>query len=64
LIALDVIEAGLTLRDAAELIYGKPRVEAEWASTNRSMKDRIRFRLQKAEKLRDGGYQDFLRNLI
>jgi hypothetical protein len=64
LIALDVIEAGLTLRDAGGLIYGKARVEAEWASANRSMKDRIRFRLQKARHLRDGGYRDFLLNLI
>jgi hypothetical protein len=60
LITLDAVDAGLSLREAAEIIYGPERVKDEWNETNRSMKDRMRFRLRKARLLCDGGYRGFL----
>ncbi len=60
LIALDTVEAGLCLKDAAEIIYGPERVEDDWTQHNRSMKDRLRAQLQTARHLRDGGYRDLL----
>lgn len=60
LIALDVIEAGMPLRSAAEIIYGKERVDEDWQPHKRAMKDRLRSQMEAARKLRDGGYRTLL----
>lgn len=60
-IALDVTDAGLPLREAAVIIYGEDRVGDEWKPHTRSMKDRLRAQLNNARRLRDGGYRDLLR---
>ena len=41
IIALDVGEAGLPLRSAAEIIYGTPAVDTEWTDPGRYMKERL-----------------------
>lgn len=60
IIALDVREAGLPLRSAAEIIYGSSKVQIEWTDPGRYMKERLRKRLERARHIRDGGYHQFL----
>ena len=64
LIALDVTDAGLPLREAAIIIYGEDRVDDEWRPHTRSMKDRLRAQLNIARGLRDGGYRDLLQKKV
>ena len=59
LICLDVKAAGLSLRDAAEIIYGQARVDADW-SRQRSMRDRMRSYSRAGQTLIDGGYRRLL----
>lgn len=54
LIVLDSLKLGMSRREIAIVLYGKSKVEAEWQSGH--MKDAIRYLVQKAEALRDGGY--------
>lgn len=60
LICLDAKDAGLNLRHAAEIIYGKKRVNEEWTPHRRDMKDKVRAWWHSAIKLRDGGYRALL----
>ncbi|MEL6860331.1 MAG: DUF2285 domain-containing protein [Pseudomonadota bacterium] len=59
LICLDATAAGLSLRDAAEIIYGRARVESEW-SRQRTMRDRMRSYSRAGQTLADGGYRRLL----
>ena len=59
LICLDVNAAGLSLRAAAEIIYGQARVATEW-SRQRSMRDRMRSYSRTGQTLADGGYRRLL----
>jgi len=59
LICLDVKAAGLSLREAAEIIYGKERVESEWLSV-RTIRDRMRNYTRAGQALTDGGYRRLL----
>lgn len=63
LITLDVLEAGLTTRHAAQIVYGSKRVKEEWFNGQWAMKDRIRSWRDKAIFLRDGGYRELLQKL-
>ena len=54
LVALDALDAGLTRRDIATMLYGAERVDAEWDGP--SLKHSVRYLVQKAAALRDGGY--------
>lgn len=60
LIAPDIVDVGMTLRQAAEIIYGRVRFAAEWTPHTLAMKDRLRSRFDAARKLGDGGYRDLL----
>lgn len=60
IIALDVTEAGLPLKDAAIIIYGHDHVAAEWTAPEQHLKESLRQRLRRARHLRDGGYRQFL----
>lgn len=59
LICLDANVAGLSLRDAAEIIYGHARVETDW-SHQRSMRDRTRSYSRMGQTLADGAYRRLL----
>lgn len=56
LVCLDVKDAGLSLRHAAEIILGEERVEEEW-NCNKSLRDRVRSCHRTGLRLRDGGYK-------
>lgn len=59
LVCLDVKAAGLSLRDAAEIIYGKARVDSDW-STQKSLRDQTRSYYQTGLRLSDRGYRRLL----
>ena len=54
LIALDCLELGMTQRDIAIVLYGETVVADQWKTT--SMKSSLRYVINKAKALRDGGY--------
>lgn len=54
LIALDCLELGMSHREIAEVIYGKACVGEGWKTT--SLKSSLRYLVNKAKALRDGGY--------
>lgn len=54
LIVLDSLKLGMNRREVATILYGKDRVDAEWREGH--MKDAVKYLVQKAEALRDGGY--------
>ncbi|GAB5458995.1 MAG: hypothetical protein Hens3KO_20250 [Henriciella sp.] len=60
LICLDVKEAGLSLRHAAEMIYGKHRVDDTW-SEDKSFRDSVRSLYRTGVRLRDRDYLKILR---
>lgn len=60
IIALDVTNAGLPLKDAALIIHGDQHVEENGTLPGRHMKERLRKRLKRAREIRDGGYRDYL----
>lgn len=59
LVCLDVKDAGLPLRHAAEIILGEDRIAEEWAH-NKSLRDRFRSYHRSGLRLRDGGYKSLL----
>lgn len=59
LVCLDVKDAGLTLRAAAEIIYGTQRVDEDWAH-QKSFRDRVRGYYRTGEGLREKGYKELL----
>jgi hypothetical protein len=63
LICLDVKDAGLDLRHAAEIIYGVDRVEEDWAVCQ-AFRDRMRAFYKRAVALRDGGYRALLQKKV
>lgn len=56
LIALDGLEAGLSRRDLAALIFGSDAVDSEWGEDGGTLRAHLRYVITKAEGLRDGGY--------
>jgi len=60
LIAHDCETAGLSVRETAEIIYGKARVDDAWAGPGRSMKDEIRRARARGRDLVSGGYRTLL----
>lgn len=60
LIAFDCRQAGLSLRDTAAVIYGKPRAERAWSSSSRAMKDEIRRARDRGIELVNAGYRALL----
>jgi len=64
LIALDVTDAGLPLRAAAEIIHGSADVAEKWVDSGRHMKDRLHKRLINARHIRDGGYRAYLQKKL
>ena len=60
LVAQDCEIAGLSVRETAEIIYGKARVEEAWAGPGRSMKDEIRRARARGRDLVSGGYRTLL----
>ena len=59
LICLDVKAAGLSLRDAAEIIYGNERVSSDWAN-QKSLRDLVRGFYRTGQRLSDHGYRGLL----
>ena len=59
LICLDVKAAGLSLRDAADIIYGPERVANDW-SGQKSFRDLMRGYHRTGQSLADRGYRDLL----
>ena len=59
LICLDVKSAGLSLRDAAEMIYGRERVADDWSS-QKSFRDLMRGFYRTGQRLADRGYRNLL----
>lgn len=59
LICLDVKEAGLELRRAAEIMFGEDRIARDWNSS-KSLRVRVRSYYRTGQKLRDGGYRNLL----
>lgn len=60
LIAWDCQQEGLSLRQTAQIIYGKARANEAWAGPDRAMKDEIRRARKRARTLIDGRYRDLL----
>ena len=60
LIALDARQAGLSLSETAEIIFGAKRVREEWGRDGRWMKDRVRGHIAQAKALMEGGYRNLL----
>tara|TARA_R110001606_G_scaffold12165_2_gene52313 strand:- start:24020 stop:24868 length:849 start_codon:yes stop_codon:yes gene_type:complete len=56
LVALDCLELDMCRREIATVLYGKDAVDAEWSDDRGSMRDAIKYLVNKAESLRDGGY--------
>lgn len=56
LIALDCLELGMGRRDIAAVLFGKAAVDAGWSDERGTMRDAVRYLVNKAESLRDGGY--------
>jgi len=56
LIGLDCLELGMSQREIAIVLYGQDAVNADWTDDRGAMKDAIRYLVNKAEGLRDGGY--------
>jgi hypothetical protein len=56
LIVLDCLELGMSRREMASVLYGQDAVDADWADDRGIMKDAIKYLVNKAEGLRDGGY--------
>jgi hypothetical protein len=56
LIVLDCLELGMNRREIACVLYGQEAVDADWADDRGIMKDAIKYLVNKAEGLRDGGY--------
>jgi len=59
LICLDIKAAGLSLRDAAKIIFGPARVSNDW-SGQKSLRDRVRGFYRTGQTLADGGYRSLL----
>ncbi|MAB11807.1 DUF2285 domain-containing protein [Hyphomonas sp.] len=60
LVAHDCQAAGLSVRETADIIYGKARVDEAWAGPGRSMKDEIRRARARGRDLVSGGYRTLL----
>jgi len=60
LICLDVKEAGLQLRDAAEMIYGEERVANEW-SGRKQLRDQLGGFYKTGQKHRSATYRSLLK---
>lgn len=60
LVAHDCEIAGLSVRETADIIYGKARVDEAWAGPGRSMKDEIRRARTRGRDLVSGGYRTLL----
>lgn len=60
LICLDVKNAGLPLRAAAEIIYGQDRVSADW-SEQKSFRDLVRGYHRTGQRLAARGYKELLK---
>lgn len=56
LIGLDCLELGMSQREIAIVLHGQDAVNAGWADDRGAMKDAIRYLVNKAQGLRDGGY--------
>ncbi len=56
LIALDAMDAGLSQRAIAALIYGARRVAGEWDFDESALRASVRYAISRAEALRDGGF--------
>lgn len=56
LVALDCLDAGFTQREIAAIIYGAGAVESDWGDDCSSLRSQVRYVINKAKSLRDGGY--------
>jgi len=56
LIVLDCLELGMCRREIAIVLYGRDGVNAGWTDDRGAMKDAVRYLVNKAQGLRDGGY--------
>nr|WP_321358932.1 DUF2285 domain-containing protein [uncultured Hyphomonas sp.] len=60
LIALDCIDADLSHRDIAAVLYGWARAEAAWHEPGSALRQEIVRLVRKGRDLRDGGYRELL----
>jgi hypothetical protein len=56
LIVLDCLELGMRRREIAIVLYGPDAVDEGWTDDRGAIKDAIRYLVNKAQGLRDGGY--------
>ncbi|MGB3626177.1 MAG: DUF2285 domain-containing protein [Henriciella sp.] len=56
LVALDCKALGLSRKEIARVLYGPEAVEENWGAVGSTMKDSLRYLVNKAKGLRDGGY--------
>lgn len=61
LIALDGSLHGATYRQIAQAIHGRNRVQKDWTSESRSLKDQIRRAVHRGHALMNGEYRKLLR---
>jgi hypothetical protein len=59
--ALDGWRAGASHRQIAVALFGRQRVEADWADPGDHLRDRVRRALRKGRAFMNGGYRQFLR---
>lgn len=60
LIAIDGERSGAKRREIANVIFGKPRVDADWSHPNRVLKDRIKRSIRRGRRLLAGAYRKLL----
>ena len=56
LVVFDGKQLGMSDREIAIALYGKQRVEEEWASRSEPLRARVRRLVRKGEQLVNGGY--------
>jgi hypothetical protein len=62
--ALDGWLAGAAHRDIAVALFGRARVEADWADPGDHLRDRVRRAVRRGRVLMDSGYLQLLRCLL
>jgi hypothetical protein len=58
--ALDGSLSGAPQREIATAVFGKARVEADWAHPGDHLRDRVRRAVRRGRSLMNGGYRSFL----
>jgi len=60
LLAIHARQSGATYREIALVYFGKERVNEEWSTLSRILKDHVRNRVRKGQELISDGYKNLL----